>query len=238
MTDSSVRAALRVEAEGLAAAVASESAAAFARPSPCPPWTVGDLLYHVRTGVARLSHMLAESESESESESEPGADAGGLVTAAGYFSPDHRFSPATNADRIASAQHGAAGVPAGAMAGDFERTWHEARAAVQAAPADRVVRTRHGDLMLLTDFMRTRVLELAVHGLDLAAGLDRAPWLSPEAASVVADLVLPDRSAASVGERLAWDHVTMIAKVTGRQPLTPAESSVVEAEHICWLALG
>jgi uncharacterized protein (TIGR03083 family) len=230
VTDSSVRAALRVEAEGLAAAVASESADAFARPSPCPPWAVGDLLYHVRTGVARLSHMLAEPE--------PGADAGGLVTAAGYFSPDHRFSPATNADRIASAQDGAAGVPAEALAGDFERAWHEAWAAVQAAPADRVVRTRHGDLMLLTDFMRTRVLELAVHGLDLAAGLDRDPWLSPEAASVVTDLVLPDGSAAGLRQRLGWDHVTLVAKVTGRQPLTPVESGVVEAEHIRWLALG
>ncbi len=30
----------------------------------------------------------------------------------------------------------------------------------------------------------------------------------------------------------------MIAKVTGRQPLTPAESGVVEAGHIHWLALG
>lgn len=232
MTDSSVRAALQVEAKRLAAAVASEPAAAFARRSPCPPWTVGDLLYHVRTGVARLSHMLAEPEPE------PGADAEGLVTAAGYFSPDHRFSPVTNADRIASAQHGAAVVPAAAMAADFERAWHQAWTAVQAAPPGRLVRTRHGDLMSLTDFLRTRVLELAVHGLDLATGLDREPWLTPEAASVVADLVLPDGSAAGLRQRLGWDHVTMIAKVTGRQPLTPAESSVVEAEHIRWLALG
>ena len=225
-----VRAALRAEAERLAAAVASEPAAAFARPSPCPPWTVGDLLYHVRTGVARLSHMLAEPE--------PTADAEGLVTAAGYFSPDHRFSPATNADRVASAQHGAAGLPAEAMAADFERAWLEARAAVQAAPPDRVVRTRHGDLMLLADFLRTRVVELAVHGLDLAIGLDRDPWLTPEAASVVADLVLPDGSAAGLRQRLAWDHATLIAKVTGRQSLTPAESEVIQAEHIHWLALG
>ena len=225
-----VRAALRAEAEGLAAAVASEPPAAFARPSPCPPWTVGDLLYHVRTGVARLSHMLAEPE--------PTADAEGLVTAAGYFSPDHRFSPATNADRVASAQHGAAGLPAEAMAADFERAWLEARAAVQAAPPDRVVRTRHGDLMLLTDFLRTRVVELAVHGLDLAIGLDRDPWLTPEAASVVADLVLPDGSATGLRQRLAWDHATLIAKVTGRQSLTPAESEVIQAEHIHWLALG
>ena len=232
MTDSSVRGALRVEAERLAAAVASEPPAAFARPSPCPPWTVGDLLYHVRTGVARLSHMLAEPGPE------PGADAEGLVTAAGYFSPDHRFSPATNADRIASAQHGAATVPAEAMAADFESAWHQAWTAVEAAGPGRLVRTRHGDLMSLADFLRTRVLELAVHGLDLAAGLDRDPWLTPEGASVVAGLVLPDGSAASLRQRLGWDHVTMIAKVTGRQPLTPAESSVVETEHIHWLALG
>jgi uncharacterized protein (TIGR03083 family) len=232
VTDSSVLGALRVEAERLAAAVASEPAAAFARPSPCPPWSVGDLLYHVRTGVARLSHMLAEPGPE------PGADAEGLVTAAGYFSPDHRFSPATNADRIASAQHGAATVPAEAMAADFESAWHQAWTAVEAARPGRLVRTRHGDLMSLADFLRTRVLELAVHGLDLAAGLDRDPWLTPEGASVVAGLVLPDGSAASLRQRLGWDHVTMIAKVTGRQPLTPAESSVVETEHIHWLALG
>jgi uncharacterized protein (TIGR03083 family) len=230
VNDGSVRDALGAEAAALAAAVAGEPAAAFARPSPCPPWTVGDLLYHVRTGVARISHMLAEPE--------PAADAGGLASAAGYFSPDHRFSPATNADRVTSAQLGAAGLPAEALAADFEHAWQEARAAVQAALPGRVVRTRHGDLMLLTEFLRTRVLELAVHGLDLATGLDRDPWLTPEAADVVAGLVLPDGSAVSLAKRLDWDQATMIAKLTGRQPLTPTESSLIEAEHIRWLALG
>lgn len=225
-----MRDALRAEAAGLAAAVASEPAAAFARPSPCPPWTVGDLLYHVRTGVARLSHMLAEPE--------PAADAGGLVSAAGYFSPDHRFSPATNADRVTSAKRGAARLPAEAMAADFEAAWQESWAAVQAAPPGRVVRTRHGDLMLLTEFLRTRVLELAVHGLDLATGLARDPWLAPEAADVVAGLVLPDGSAVGLAQRLDWDQATMITKLTGRRPLTQAESAVIEAGHIRWLALG
>lgn len=232
MTDSSVRRALKVEAERLAAAVASEPPAAFARPSPCPPWTVAELLYHVRTGVARLSHVLAEPE--------PGREdlAGGLVSAVGYFSPDHRFSPATNADRIDSARRGAASLAAQALPADFEQAWDQAWTALQAAPPHRLVRTRHGDLMLLTDFLRTRVLELAVHGLDLATGLDRAPWLTPEAASVVEDLVLTPGSAADVRQRLSWDHATLIAKVTGRHPLTPAESKMVKAEHIHWLSLS
>jgi hypothetical protein len=33
-------------------------------------------------------------------------------------------------------------------------------------------------------------------------------------------------------QRLAWDHATLITKITGRQPLTPAESEVIETEHI------
>ncbi|MFI8504487.1 hypothetical protein ACIGFK_39190 [Streptomyces sp. NPDC085524] len=43
----------------------------------------------------------------------------------------------------------------------------------------RVVRTRHGDAMLLADFMLTRVFEVAVHGSDLADALGREP-LEPE----------------------------------------------------------
>ena len=43
--------------------VAAETAdAAFARPSPCLPWTVAELLYHVRMTMARLSVMLAAPE--------------------------------------------------------------------------------------------------------------------------------------------------------------------------------
>jgi uncharacterized protein (TIGR03083 family) len=232
VSDSFVRRALRVEAERLAAVVASEPPAAFARPSPCPPWSVADLLYHVRTGVARLSHMLAQPEPDAVDHS------GVLVSAAGYFRPDQRFSPATNADRVTSAQQGAAGLAPEDLAADFDQAWQKAWADVEAAPPHRVVRTRHGDLMLLTDFLRTRVLELAVHGLDLATGLDRDPWLTPEAATVIEDLVLAPGSAAHVRQHLGWDHATLIAKVTGRQPLTPAEAKMVKAEGIYWLALG
>ena len=100
------------------------------------------------------------------------------------------------------------------------------------------MRTRHGDLMLLSEFLRTRVLELAVHGLDLAAGLNRDPWLTPEAAAVVAELMLPTGSAPAVRKRLGWDDATLIAKITDRLPLTPAESWVIEGQDIHRLALG
>ena len=84
--------------------------------------------------------------------------------------------------------------------------------------ARRVVQTRHGDLMLLAEFLRTRVLELAVHGLDLAAALDRGPWMTAPAAAVTEDLLLPAAAAAGLHADTGWDQVTLIAALTGQAP--------------------
>ncbi len=101
-----------------------------------------------------------------------------------------------------------------------------------------MVRTRHGDRMLLTEFLCTRVLELAVHGLDLAAGLGRQPWMTAEAARAVEDLVLPAGTAAQLQGESGWDQATLIAKATGRLPLTAAETRLTEHHGIHWLSLG
>jgi uncharacterized protein (TIGR03083 family) len=203
--------------------------AAFTRPTPCDPWTVADLAYHVRMTMGRLPGMLAAPDPA-------GAD---LVTAAGYYRRDQRFSAGTNAERIRSAQRGAAGLAgAAARARDFTEARQRARAALRAAPPDRVVLTRHGDRMLLAEFLRTRVLELAVHGLDLAAALDRAPWTTAPAADVTQDLLLPAAVAARLRGEAGWDAVTLIAGLTGRRALTPAETGLVQSAGAGWLALG
>jgi uncharacterized protein (TIGR03083 family) len=231
--------AFRAEAQSLSEAVAREAGAALGRPSQCPPWTVGDLLYHVRISVGRLTSMLTEPEPEPEPEPDgAGPDGGRLLSAADYYRPDQRFSPATNADRVAAAQRGAAGLPAGTLAADFDQAWREAWALVRSAPPGRVVRTRHGDRMRLAEFLRTRVVELAVHGLDLAMGLGREPWLTPQAAGVVEGLMLSPAAAAVIRRDLGWDQASLIAKITGRSPLTPAEQAHVEHLGIRWLALG
>jgi hypothetical protein len=54
------------------------------------------------------------------------------LPAAAYYQNDQRFSAATNADRIQTAQHGAAA---------RQQAW----TVLQAAPSGRVVQTRHGD---------------------------------------------------------------------------------------------
>ena len=221
------------EARSLAAAMAAAPATAFGAPSPCPPWTVSELFAHVANAAGRVCGMLAGPEPEAG----PGDE--GLVSAVGYYRADRRFSAATNADRIATAQRGAAGSAPEGLRAEFDRAWQAGRADAGAAPAGRRVLTRHGDLMLLTEFMRTRVLELAVHGLDLAAGLGRDPWLTDPAAAVVEELLLGHAAAAAaLRAPLGWDRAGLIAKATGRSPLTAAEQEAVESAGVRWLALG
>jgi uncharacterized protein (TIGR03083 family) len=211
------------EARQLSRVLAGLDDAAFARPTACAPWTVAELVYHVRMTMGRLPGMLAAPEPA-------GPD---LVPAAGYYRADRRFSTASNAGRIQSAQRGAVALAgAAARARDFEVARRQAQLALRDAPPGRVVRTRHGDRMLLTEFLRTRVLELAVHGLDLAAALDREPWVTAEAAYVTEDLLLPPAAAGQLRAQTGWDRVGLIARLTGREPVTPAETGLIQSARI------
>ena len=217
------------ESERLAEVAEGADDAAFGRLSPCVPWTAAELLYHVQMTMGRLQVMLAEPE--------PGG--AGLVAAAGYYRGDQRFSTAVNDDRIQSAQRGAAALPgAAARASDFRQVRNLAWALLQAAAPERVVRTRHGDRMVLAEFTRTRVLELAVHGLDLAAALDRQPWLTGPAAQVTEELLLPAPDAARLRDAAGWSRLTLIAKLTGRIPATAAETDHIEKLGTRRLALS
>ena len=169
---------------------------------------------------------------------EPEPPPGPVILAVGYYRPDQRFSAAVNDDRIAAAQRAArAAGPAPVLARDVDQAWRDAWALMRGAPQDRRVRTRHGDRMLLTEFLRTRVLELAVHGLDLAAGLDRPPWLTGAAAAVVEELLLPAGSA-RLREETGWDRPTLIAMATGRLPFRPIDRALMERHGLRRIALG
>ncbi|MFI7080011.1 maleylpyruvate isomerase N-terminal domain-containing protein [Micromonospora sp. NPDC049903] len=193
------------------------------RPTDCPPWNLAQLLAHVHTGVGRLADMLAGP-----------APAQARVDAAEYFGAA-KFTPQVDADRIASAQASGDLDSASRAAADFDRAWRATVAAVDAYPPDRVVRTRHGDAMTVTEFLRTRVLEVGVHGLDLAAALDRPAWLTPAAAQVIADLLTGGQD---VPGELGWDRMTLIAKATGRSPRSAAEQALLDSAGLRLLSFG
>ncbi|MEW2384706.1 maleylpyruvate isomerase N-terminal domain-containing protein [Micromonospora sp. NPDC047707] len=193
------------------------------RPTDCRPWAVRDLLAHVRTGLGRLTDMLA-------APAPPRAE----VDAAGYFGAP-KFTPPVDAARIDAGRREGRDLTTADLADDVDRVWRATLDAVDAEPAGRLVRTRHGDAMTVVEFLRTRVVEVGVHGLDLAAALDRPPWLTPTAAAVVADLLTGGRPAP---DALGWDRLTLIRKATGRTPLTGAERAAVDAADFRWLSFA
>jgi hypothetical protein len=242
--------AFRAEAEALAGAAAGLTEADLARPSPCPPWTIAALLCHVIIATGRVDQAVVAGQEGAAGGSAArrqghvaqaaGEAPGPLVDARGYYRPDERFSPAVNADRIDIAAELAARLgTAPAIRAELTAACARTLAALAAAPPDLEIRTRHGDRMLLTEFLATRVVELGVHGLDLAIGLDRQPWLTAPAAEVIEDLLLPEPGLGDrLRGRLGCDRTGVITRLTGRVPLAPAEQSVLAAAGVTRLALG
>ncbi|MGC5054357.1 maleylpyruvate isomerase N-terminal domain-containing protein [Micromonospora sp. DT48] len=226
-----VRAAFHDECDRLGTVLRTLDRADLDRPTRCTPWTAADLLAHIRTGVARLADMLGDTP--------PGP---AQVDAAGYFGAA-KFTRQVDADRIESAQSEAARHrdaapptrPGTVLDADFDRAWRATLSAVDAHPADRVVRTRHGDAMTVTEFLRTRVVEVGVHGLDLAEALERPPWLTPAAARLIADLLTGGQA---LPADLHWDRLTLIRKATGRSPRSRAEQDALDAAGIRLLSFS
>lgn len=219
--------AFRLEAGQLSRAMTEVSGAEWRLPTRCEPWKVCDLLAHVRVVIAWLPDMLTSP-----------APTRAEVSAAEYYRPDDRFAPEMNAARIALAQaHAAEQMSGPALVEDFAVTWQRVDRLCRAEPEGRVVRTRHGDPMLLSEFLLTRVVEVALHGLDLADALGREPWLTSQAADLVQDLLL-DPDGLSPLEKLGWGQLRFLRKATGREPITKEEALDVDRLGIRWLALG
>lgn len=225
----SVAAALAAEAATLQAVISGLTGADLDRASPCPPWTIGELLCHVLIGADRMRQALAE----------PPVATAPLITTVQYFRPGQRFSPATNVDRIQAARAFAARLGgSAAIAAELGRRWRHSIELLTTAGSCRTIQTRHGDRMLPTDFAQTRVVELAVHGLDLAFGLDRQPWMTGAAADMLMGLLLPGGRGDEFCERLNCDRVGLIARLTGRARLCAADEQLLTGSGVIWLALG
>lgn len=207
-------AAIDAEGAALAAALSGRSVEDMQRPTRCPPWTARELLAHLIGALDRLPDMLAAPE--------PGRAAIGSL---GYYRDDERFSTGATAARVAAATDHAGGRGDGVLLDEVRASCLTLVTCARAEPEGRRVTTRWGDTMSLTSFLVTRLVELAVHGLDLARALDAVPWLTDPAGTIVAGLLFerPDEMAGAVG----WDTVDVIEVATGRRSVGADQAPVL-----------
>ena len=91
--------------------------------------------------------------------------------------------------------------------------------------------------MVLSEFLTTRIVESAVHGLDVADAAGREPWLTTAAAEHLQQLLFGPDWHTSVAA-LGWDPVTVLRKTTGRGSVTAQEDAELKRLGLRSLTLG
>jgi len=208
-------AALDLAYRGITAVVEPLDEAGFFRPTRCAGWAICDLLVHVRMDAERALIAFA-----TPSPSPADLDA---VTYWGTWADDFKSDLAAAHARHIRVVASAYARPAGLV-----MHWRDiAEAAVRAAaaaPADGYVATQ-GHVLAVPDFVRTLVVEAAIHHLDLTAELPDAPRPAAACLRVVRETLttLAGESAAKALGGTGWDDATLALKTTGRLELTEPE---------------
>jgi hypothetical protein len=171
-------------ADGFAAVVRRpEVKASWDAPSACGVYTVGTLVGHVNSAIGWLGPLL---DAADPTDLAPVA-LGNFYATAKIVSPDDHDSPLHSG--VAALSH---------KAGQRGWEWNVERFSALAQRALEALRNEAPDRLLdlrpiapiaarLDDFVRTRVLEIAIHTDDLAASIDADP---PRFTTAVGDVVI------------------------------------------------
>ena len=182
-------------------------------PTRCEPLTVLELAAHMLRGADRAQGMLAAGPQDGEAEKD----------AATYFGYDPGD---VGGGVVRRAQNDAAGRTGPELAKDWMVHW---ASAIEAA---RAVLTRDDILvasifgrMRLTGYLKTRVVEVTIHTMDVEDALGRDPNPDPAALTVTADvlrLILGTDMRAS-----GTDDVRFVLVGSGRAPLDATERAAL-----------
>ena len=210
---------LAEECAALSAVLHGLGRADWQRATNCPPWDLRELVVHIGASIAVRGPLPP---------AEPGADRRG--TADYYRRPERNTTEYRqgNVDRTRElAGRVAADVP---PAGWFDGVVRDTLAYLRADDPDRVVRIIGVGSMRLADWTATRVISVAVHGLDVALTLGRPAWTVPPALDLSRDVFV-----ALLGgpppPALGWDDGTFLAAATGRRALTDLERAVLGSDQ-------
>jgi uncharacterized protein (TIGR03083 family) len=185
----------------------------FGRPTRCTEWNVKELVAHMYRDVLRVFTGLSESAPEA-------ADTDSVSYWRAYAPVDDATDIADRAKEIA-AQH----ETGQAMAEAWNDLWQRSVALAATSDRDRIVRTWRPTLTL-DDLLRTRVLEITVHRMDLNAALDLPPDPTEGGLEITEEILLGLLGQA-LPDGLGWDGPTFLDKGTGRAGLTETERATL-----------
>jgi len=208
--------ALRQETQALSAVLHELDPAQFSRPTNCPPWNLRELVVHMAASVAIRSPF-------------PTADPQSiLASAADYYRRPERDTPAYRERNVDRTQQLARIVAAPGPW--FDQISGDAVARLSDDDLDRAVFIPGRDPMRLADWVVTRVISIAAHGLDVAITLDRRPWTTGPALAIIRP-VFVDLLGAEPPASLRWDDLALLATATGRRTLTDQERVLLGPRH-------
>ncbi|WP_285597644.1 maleylpyruvate isomerase N-terminal domain-containing protein [Kineosporia sp. NBRC 101731] len=216
----------RVESGAFVSALGRLPQDAWGLPTRCTPWSVAGVVGHVVTTVGRVPGMV-----------DAPAPLGAEVTAVSYYRADARFSPASNAQRVRDAAARADSSSAGerGLADQLDDTVEQVVRACAGQRDDRVVLTRHGDAILLSGFLVTRVFETALHGIDVADAVGQAAWVTEPAVRVLVAMLFERPEAARA---LGWAPDVLLRRATGRSEVGSSDRERLTGCGLRDLALG
>jgi hypothetical protein len=152
----------------------------WAEPSALEGMTIGDLTAHLVRAVTSVPDCLAEHVRESE---EP-------LSAAAYFLPVTGDLSSSINTRVRHSSSDAARAGHAALVAALDHAQEFLRVQLSAEPEDRLIQVKVRDeVLLLDEYLKTRIIELVVHIDDLCVSLGRPTPTLPGVDVAIATLI-------------------------------------------------
>lgn len=208
--------ALTRECQALSAVLRELNPEDFSRATNCPPWDLQELVVHIADSIRVGDETLPPAEPHAE-----------LRSPADYYRRPERDTPAYRQGNVDRTQRLAQRVLGETSAVDwFDEVSRHTVSTLSRQDLDQVVLIPRRGAMRLSEWVVTRVVSVAAHGLDVAMTLGRAPWTTSPALQAVRPVFVA-LLGAQPPETLGWDDQAFLATATGRRALTDHERALL-----------
>ena len=208
--------ALGAECSAFCSAVRELDADDWSRTTNCPPWNVKELAAHVYgSTMVDPSRLL------------PPVDGARVVEAADYYRRAVRDTAEYRRDNVEHWQRFASRFATPEDVVDAcARDWPPMIERLRSEDPQRLVGMAWGVSMTLDDYLISRVIGVAAHGVDVAMTLGRPTWTTAEALRVVRPALVSLLGQEPPAD-LAWSDQDLLETGTGRRPLTEPERAIL-----------